>query len=274
MSGTNYIQEHKLVARIGWRAALAPLAALALLAAGLWNLSGPPMWWDEGWTLSVARTWVERGHYGRLLAGQLATNGLEAAVPITGTVALSFGLFGVGIWQGRLPGVLAMVAALGLIYILARWLYSQRVAIGTLFVLLLTTIYPQLHPLIMGRQVLGEMHMFCFLLGGYICLFLALSRSRWWITAPIICWRLAIVTKAQVLPFWLASLVVPLVVTIYGRRWREAGLFGSGLIGGYGLARYVLSPLMAFVIQKQQAPGAISLGTIQGLYDVTALVTT
>jgi len=53
--------------------------ATLLVLLGIWNLAGPGMWWDEGWTLSVARNWIERGHYGRLLDGQLAPPGLEAA---------------------------------------------------------------------------------------------------------------------------------------------------------------------------------------------------
>src|ERR1041385_1891173 len=40
--------------------------------------SVPPLWWDEGWTLSVARNWVETGRYQRLLAGHLVPHGLEA----------------------------------------------------------------------------------------------------------------------------------------------------------------------------------------------------
>ena len=59
------------------RAAL--LIAAATLLIGLWNLEGPEFWWDEGWTLSVARNVVERGHYGRLLDGQPAPGGLEAS---------------------------------------------------------------------------------------------------------------------------------------------------------------------------------------------------
>ena len=39
-----------------------PLAAALLLAiAAFWKLDGANPWWDEGWTLSVARTWAERG---------------------------------------------------------------------------------------------------------------------------------------------------------------------------------------------------------------------
>ena len=61
---------------------------LSFIVAGLWNLSGPPPWWDEGWTLSVARNWVERGHYGRLLDGQIAPNGLEASFWVTAPVRI------------------------------------------------------------------------------------------------------------------------------------------------------------------------------------------
>src|SRR2546422_8856901 len=136
------------------------LLAVALLILGLINLDRtPPLYWDEGWTLSVARNWVERGHYGRLLAGQPAPPGLEAAISVTGPVALSFYLFGVGIWQGRLVGVLFMLATLGMTYYLARLLYDRSVAVGTLMALLLLSTHPPLHPLFMGRTVLAEMPM-------------------------------------------------------------------------------------------------------------------
>src|SRR2546425_877031 len=116
------------------------LLTLVLLLLGTINLgSVPPLWWDEGWTLTVARTWVERGHYGRLLAGQLAPSGLEATFPVTMPIALSFRLLGVGVWQGRLVEVFFTLGTLALMYYLARRLYDRSVAIGTLAVLLLMT---------------------------------------------------------------------------------------------------------------------------------------
>src|SRR6266536_6657705 len=189
---------------LNWRMAIGPLAALALLAIGLWDLGAPGMWWDEGWTLSVARNWVESGHYGRLLDGQLAPPGLEASFTVTAPIALSFRLFGVGIWQGRLFGVLCIVAALALIYHLALRLYNQSVAIGTLVVLLLMSMHPQLHPLIMGRQALAEMPMFCYLLAGFACLLPAFRRPLWLLPTAIF-WGIALITKAQTLPFWVVS---------------------------------------------------------------------
>src|SRR5262249_16095263 len=185
-----------------------PLIGLVILFAGLWNLTGPALWWDEGWTLSVARNWVERGYYGRLLDGQLAPPGMEAAFPTTVPVALAMRLFGVGVWQGRLFGVLCTVDALALIYHLALRLYNRRVGLGRLFVLLLMPMHPQLHPLIMCRQVLAELPMLCYLLMGYAA-FLAAQRRPLWLPAAIFVWGVALISKAQALPFWACSLLIP-----------------------------------------------------------------
>ena len=192
--------------------------ALLTLLAGLWNLAGPGMWWDEGWTLSVARSWVERGLYGRLQLGQPAPPGLEAAISVTAPVALGMRLFGVGLWQGRLAGVLFLAAALALLFELARRLYNRRVAWAALFVLLLTPMHPQLHPLLNGRQVLAETPMLMELLLGYLALLAALRGRRAWILAAALCWGLALATKLQAQPFWLASLALPLLAGLLAYR--------------------------------------------------------
>ena len=53
----------------------------------------PPLWWDEGWTLAVARNWVVDGHYGQLLDGMPQGPGLSAASSVVAPIALSFKLF-------------------------------------------------------------------------------------------------------------------------------------------------------------------------------------
>jgi hypothetical protein len=240
---------------------------LSFIAAGLWNLSGPPPWWDEGWTLSVARTWVERGHYGRLLDGQFAPNGLEASFWVTAPVALAMRMFGVGLWQGRLFGVLCAAAAVALTYLLAKGLYTRRIALGTLVVLLAMSMHPQLHPLVMGRQVLAEMPMFVYLLAGYLGLLLALRRSPLWLALTIGSWGVAVLSKAQVLPFWAVSLAAPLLVAGLRRRWNTAALLGLALVG----ARFAS-------LGMNWLPGAILAGhtlpvqPVVGLYDVVAWV--
>jgi 4-amino-4-deoxy-L-arabinose transferase-like glycosyltransferase len=243
------------------------LVALLVLLAALWNLGGPAPWWDEGWTLSVARNWVELGHYGRLLGGQPSPPGLEAAFPVTAPIALSFEIFGVGIWQGRLPIVLFMLAALALMYYLALRLYNRRVALGTLFVLLFMPMHADLHPLRMGRQVLAEMPMLCYLLGGYACLLPALRRSPWWLLAAAALWGIGLDTKLQALPFWALSLLVPLAVALLRRRWRLAGTLGGGLLGAWGLA-WLLPPLVGALLRGHTLP-VVPIG---GLYNVLALV--
>jgi hypothetical protein len=214
----------------------------------------------------VARNWVERGHYGRLLDGQLAPPGLEASFPTTAPVALMMRLFGVGLWQGRLFGVVCMVGALALLYHLALQLYNRSVARGTLFVALLMSMHPQLHPLIMGRQVLAETPMFCYLLAGYTCLLPAFRRPLWLLPA-MLCWGLALVAKLQVLPFWAVSLGTPLLVMLWMRRWRSAGVLGVALVGAVAVAQ-ALMRLWGVLIVGHTLPPA----TLSGLYAVLAVV--
>ena len=72
-----------------------------------------PLWFDEGWVISLARNWVELGHYGHLKMGQpVSTSVLAAGLPVVAPIAASFRLFGIGAWQARLPGVFFTVGAL------------------------------------------------------------------------------------------------------------------------------------------------------------------
>ena len=253
------------IRRVGWEALLVVLLA----GLGLWNLAGPGMWWDEGWTLSVARTWAERGFYGRLLDGQLAPPGLEAAITVTGPVALSFRLFGIGVWQGRLVGVAALAFVLGLMYILAHRLYNRRIAIGTVAVLFLTPMHPQLHPLLMARQVLAETPMFVYLLLGYLFLLFALERHRGWVVLSALCWGIGIATKVQALPFWAVSLLLPLGVALLQRQWRVVGVLAAGAVGAFGIAQ-----LVALLKGLLLAGHTFAPAPLVGLYDVTAVVLT
>jgi hypothetical protein len=254
--------------RIYWRAAAVVCLGALLFLAGSVNLEGfPPLWWDEGWTLTVARNWVERGHYGRLLAGEPTPSGLEAAFPITALVGLSFHLLGVGIWQGRLIGLVFMVGALGMMYYLALRLYDHRVAISTLGVVLLMSPHPATHPLYMGRQVLAEIPAVFYLLAGYAFFWLALNRSGGFLWAAVVLWGVGIVSKITVLPFWFISLSLPLCVTLTRRRWRLASLFGAGLLGSL-IAAWMLGRGGQLLLHGHRT----LTQPLQGAYEVTALV--
>jgi hypothetical protein len=224
------------------------LVALLFLLAGTAYLENvPPAWWDEGWTLTVARNWAESGHYGRLSLGENSPHGLQAAMPVTMSVALAFKYFGVGLFQARFVIFLYSVAALALLFYLACRFYSRRVAIGALLVLLMMSGNRYMHPLFMARQVLGEVPALFFLLAGYVCLLWAEERSRIFLLGSILFWSLALVTKAQVLPFWALSLSAPFVIAIFMCQWTNAitfalAFFCSALLGYF--SQWVISELL------------------------------
>ncbi|HSH81494.1 MAG TPA: glycosyltransferase family 39 protein [Herpetosiphonaceae bacterium] len=203
--------------------------------------------------MSVARNWVERGHYGRLLSGQLAPSGLEAAFPTTASVALSFRLFGVGIWQGRLVGVVFMVASVVVLHDLARRLYNRSVAVASLAVLLLLSMLPDLHPLTLSRQVFAEMPMMFYLLAGHTSFLLTLRRSLWFMLLAVGLWGLALITKGQVQPFLVVSLVVSLLTALLRRQWKMAALLGIALLGSFAVWK-VLIWLQGLVLRDHRLP--------------------
>jgi hypothetical protein len=67
--------------------ALVSVVVLFLVSVRLESV--PPLWWDERWTLSVARNWIETGRYQRLLAGALGTP-WEAGPTLTGSTYIPF----------------------------------------------------------------------------------------------------------------------------------------------------------------------------------------
>ena len=244
------------------------LLTFAILVAGTINLeSTPPLWWDEGWNLSVARNWIERGHYGLLLNGEPVSPRLAGAFSVVAPIAVSFRLFGIGIWQGRIVGIFFTLGALALIHFLARRLYDRSVAIGTLAVLLFMLPHRELHPVLIGRQVLGEMPAIFYLLAGFACFLVALNKSLWFMPVVVGAWGIALITKMQVLPFWVVSLSIPLLVTLFRRNWQLAGLLLIALIGSL-ITSQLLLWLQQFLLHSQMLPRS----PISGLYDVTALV--
>ncbi|GIV96209.1 MAG: glycosyl transferase [Herpetosiphonaceae bacterium] len=263
---TETVSVSTLMQRSG-RIAISILLVLMLLAVGLYRLDAGELSWDEGWTLSVARTWVEHGYYARLREGQPAPRGLDAAFTVTAPVALSFRLFGVGIWQGRLPGVLFTIGALVLMVILTRMLYTSRIAYATIAVLLLLSIHPQTNALLLGRQVLGEMPMFFYLLAGYVLFLLALQRSIVFLPLAVLVWGAALLTKAQLPPFWTLALVVPLCVACLNRKWRLAVMFAVAIIGARLTSQWLYQLQLLILEDRILLPAPVS-----GLYEVLAWV--
>lgn len=172
----------------------------------------PPLWFDEGWSLSLARNWVQYGHYGHLLLGKpVPATILNTGFPAIGPIALAFRVFGVGSWQARVSGVVFTFLTFCALYRLSRRFYGHRSAGFALLVALFLPVYPDLHPILVGRQALGEMPSVFYLLMGYIC-FLWAWRRPWYVLAlPALLWGLSLRTKPQILPFLVASMCLSIV---------------------------------------------------------------
>ncbi|MBT3338510.1 MAG: hypothetical protein HN855_14680 [Anaerolineae bacterium] len=165
----------------------------------------PRPWFDEGWTLATARNWVETGRYARLLNGTpISATGMAWDFPVTAPVALSFRLFGFGIWQGRLPSALFTLASVFFIFLLAKKMYGEKTALVSITLIILG--FP--FSLLFGRQAIGEPAMIFYLLAGYYCFRGYLEkRSTLSLILSILLWALALTSKNQTLPFWVASML-------------------------------------------------------------------
>jgi 4-amino-4-deoxy-L-arabinose transferase-like glycosyltransferase len=215
----------------------------------------------------VARTWVETGHYGRLLAGEPISPGLSAAPTVVLPVALSLRLLGVGVWQGRLPAVLWTALALWLLYRLATELYDRRTALATLVLALLTPSLAELQPIVVGKQVLAEMPGLCFLIAGYLLFFNGLRRERGVATLGAgLMWGLSALTKIQLVPFLLLS--VGAVCAAMGRQrdWRALFHSATALVLAGAL------PLAWRLFSARQWPPLGPEWSTAGLLRVTAVV--
>lgn len=238
----------------------------------------PAPWFDEGWTLSVARNWVEHGIYARLLDGvPVSYVGMAWSFPVTVPVGISFRLFGIGVLQGRLPNILLTTVSLILLFRYSRYLYNESIGLLALLVVLFASTVPNI--LVMGRQVLAETPMIFYLALGFISFSKALSGSNWFLILTIFSWGTAITCKQHPLPFlsfalficllfsfiykkyqimfrifiiWLGSITVYLsLIWIEGLLTKDLPLYGAPMRGLYEVT--------AFVLDKQ-----IRLDTIKG----------
>lgn len=245
------------------------ILALVLFALGLWNLDGPGMWWDEGWTLSVARNWAERGLYGRLRDGQPARPGLEASFTTTLPVGLTMRWLGVGLWQGRLFGVICAVAVILLLAALAARLYDRHVAVATVIVALGMTAHPQIHPLLQGRQVLAEMPMLTYLLAGCLCLWWTFTKHRLAILPAIVFLGLAWISKGQTAPFLVVALIAAILAALLARCHPIAALTAAALAGSFLIARIVPPLVYGALVDPTLPPDPM-----EGLLWMVAIVPT
>ena len=222
----------------------------------------PLLWFDEGWSLSVARNLLDSGIYAQLsLDRPVPATFLSTGLPGIAPIALSFKLFGAGIWQARLPGQIFTIATLLLLYLLTRKLFNSKTATASLFVaLLMTGAHIHLHPVILGRQAIGEIPGVLFLLAGYLCMLVGWTNRPWLVVPAGIFWSLSLSIKPQTLPFFVVSLALPLVVDIIGRERRRAGLTTAALFGS--LLAYIMWERMPMILFPQEALSHTRMGLL------------
>ncbi len=214
----------------------------------------PALWWDEGWTLDAARNWIEHGQLVHFLEGQPIPLRSTLRLPLILPVALSMRLLGVGIWQGRLPVVLFTILTLGLVFYLSSQIYNKKTGLITLFLML--CISPiNIHPIMLGRQVISEIPMMFYLLAGYSMLWLAMTRSPGWGVGAILLFGIALNAKLQVPPFWLVSMIMALSISIRRHKEKLSYLLTGVAIGSFAVAGII------FFLQQRVMQGSFSDST-------------
>ncbi|WP_129633123.1 hypothetical protein [Candidatus Oscillochloris fontis] len=221
------------------RQVLLILATLLGIALWLSMLHSPEPQWDEGWTMTVARTWVEQGVYAQPLDGTLIAPSLAASFPTVVPVALAFKLLGVGYWQGRMAIALLNLLSLAALALLARRLYGVSVGIMVIPTLLLTTIHVTGNPLFVGRQAMGEPAMMLLLCLAFFTMLPALAGSWRWMLVTVGLFGLALVTKAQTLPFWIVAMFAPLPLLFWRRHLVMLVRILVIIVGSLGAARLI-----------------------------------
>ena len=184
--------------------AITPLRLLSILALSalfgclaFYNLSDyPTTWFDEGVHIHVPETLVRYGEYadrssdGFRYFGPTLGVGPTVMVPI----AAAFKVFGIGLLQARLVIALYLLAALAMFYLLGRRFGSTgfAAAAGALLI-----VAPSVAFVETGRQVLGEVPGFFFLLAAFLVWFSAWKGSWVGLSWAGILMGAAAVTKYQ-----------------------------------------------------------------------------
>jgi hypothetical protein len=211
-----------IVAGIAWTALFVVLATYHL------DLY-PTTWFDEGSHLHVPKALVQYGVY-----ADTSSEGFRYFGPTTGIgptimlpIALVFKLAGIGLLQARLVMSAYFLAAVGLFFLVARRQYGLATAA---FAMLLLVTSPAVNILYVGRQVLGEVPAFAFLMLAVLVWWSSADAGRgrlWRLLAASVAFGLVALTKNQFSLILAPTFIVAAVADRFYHR-------------SLGLASYVL----------------------------------
>lgn len=151
----------------------------------------PSPWFDEGLNLGIAKSWVEQGVYSLQTAPNAFVEERSLLIttnyPLLFFIALSFTIFGVGLWQAKIVMILFLFVFSALFYQLTKKYYGKWFALAS-FALLITFL-----PLYgNGKSVLGEIPGLVYFLGGLLMLD---TKRSWQVFVMGLFFGLAAVTK-------------------------------------------------------------------------------
>jgi 4-amino-4-deoxy-L-arabinose transferase-like glycosyltransferase len=248
--------------RVCLAAAVATSAAVIVLLAVYHLDLYPTTWFDEGSHLHVPKALVQYGVY-----ADTSSEGFRYFGPTTGIgptimlpIAFIFKLVGIGLLQARLVIVVYLLVGLVLFWTVARRQFGASVA---LVATLLLVSSPGVNLLYFGRQVLGEVPAFAFLMLAVLlwCSSTVPGQRSWG--------RLVAASAA----FGLVALTKNQFTLILGPTFVFAALLDAGYHRSLGLRAYVLPLLglgagvaIGLVFQFLPAMAAQDFGQTLALY--------
>ncbi|MBU4348425.1 glycosyltransferase family 39 protein [Patescibacteria group bacterium] len=197
--------------RIWHKIAIVAVLLLALFLIVFKFTEIPRVWIDEGIFTEVSKNLAWHGQQGIQIApGQIESSAVvsTSGYPLIFSVAASFKIFGVGLWQARLPMLIFMFALVFLFFFFTK---KQRGVYWAIFSVLLLLSFSPFYG--NGRPVQGEVPGLVFLLLGSL-LFLRweekLFNNKWLALFSGLAFGLSAATK----PLFLIILVPTLIISI------------------------------------------------------------
>lgn len=194
------------------------LFLIATLLIG-YSLIYVPIHWDEGWNLCVARTLLERGHYGCLYNGELTTPRLSTGVVPVYFQVFGMYLFGIDYIASRLLFGLHTFIYLFLFFSLAKRWFGQVAANYPLFLSLVLWTHPNLHPIFLGANGFAEIVLLTYLVATIYLLDLSCDLSRFWsavsVVAAAMLFSLCLGLKSLSVPFLLFGISASAILSYF-----------------------------------------------------------
>ncbi|KKT29470.1 hypothetical protein A3I36_00775 [Candidatus Giovannonibacteria bacterium RIFCSPLOWO2_02_FULL_45_28] len=157
----------------------------------------PSPWFDEGINLGIAKSWVKHGVYSLEIApGEFVKERsllITTNYPLLLWTALSFKIFGIGLWQAKIVMFAFLFVFAFLFYTLAKKYYGENNALASLAILI--TFLPFYGN---GKSALGEIPGLTYFLGG---LLLWENEKKWKVFLSGLLFGLAAATKSIYLIF-------------------------------------------------------------------------